>query len=142
VSGLEKLKKSEAGAPRPTRPKWAREAGRDLSLAPGLLAELRAGVHEAASPGSHRADLLEAGALAFRRSKRHGLEILLISKRRAHKWGIPKGRLVPQLSFAENAAKEAFEEAGVIGRISSDAVGVFRARKRSDRPITSLVIEV
>jgi hypothetical protein len=30
----------------------------------------------------------------------------------------------------------------VIGRISSNAVGVFRARKRSDNRITSLVIEV
>ena len=142
MSGLKELKKSEAGAPRPLRPKWAREAGRDLSLAPGLLTELRAGVHEGGSLGSHRADFLEAGALAFRRTKRRGLEILLISKRRTHKWGIPKGRLVPQLSFAENAAKEAFEEAGIIGRISSDAVGVFRARKRADNPLVPSVIEV
>jgi hypothetical protein len=31
--------------------------------------------------------------------------------------------------FPENAAKEAFEEAAVIGYISSSSVGIFRARK-------------
>jgi 8-oxo-dGTP pyrophosphatase MutT (NUDIX family) len=142
VSGLKKLKKAEAGVPRTKRPKWAREAGRDLSLAPEMLIELRRAMHDAGPRGSRSADLLEAGALAFRRTKRHGLEILLISKRRAHKWGIPKGRLVPHLSFAENAAKEAFEEGGVIGRISLDAVGVFRAQKRADDQLAPLVIEV
>jgi 8-oxo-dGTP pyrophosphatase MutT (NUDIX family) len=142
VNGLEKPKKTETATPRTKRPKWAREAGQDLSLAPGLLVELRGVMHDAGPLGSRGADLLESGALAFRRTKRRGLEILLISKRRAHKWGIPKGRLVPHLSFAENAAKEAFEEGGVIGRISPDAVGVFRAQKRSDHRLAPLVIEV
>jgi 8-oxo-dGTP pyrophosphatase MutT (NUDIX family) len=85
---------------------------------------------------------MEAGALAFRRTKRHETEILLISRRRTHKWGIPKGRLVPHLSFAENAAKEAFEESGVIGRITEHAVGVFRAKKRGDDSRLPLVIEI
>src|SRR5689334_22337766 len=99
-------------------------------------------MHDAGPRGSRSADFLEAGALAFRRTRRHGLEILLISKRRAHKWGIPKGRLVPHLSFADNAAKEAFEEGGVIGRISPDAVGVFRAQKQADNQLAPVVIEV
>jgi 8-oxo-dGTP pyrophosphatase MutT (NUDIX family) len=142
VNGLKKLKKAEAGVPGTKRPKWAREAGRDLSLAPEMLIELRRAMHDAGPRGSRSADLLEAGALAFRRTKRQGLEILLISKRRAHKWGIPKGRLVSHLSFAENAAKEAFEEGGVIGRISPDAVGIFRAQKRADNQLAPLVIEV
>ena len=142
MSGLKKLKEAKPGALRTKRPKWAREARHDLNLAPGVLVELRRAMHDAGPRGVRSAVLLEAGALAFRRTRRHGLEILLISKRRAHKWGIPKGRLVPHLSFADNAAKEAFEEGGVIGRISTDAVAVFRAQKRSDNRLTPLVIEV
>jgi hypothetical protein len=55
--------------------------------------------------------ILESGVLAFRRESNGEPLILLISKRRSKKWGIPKGRVVPHLSFHENAAKEAFEEA-------------------------------
>src|SRR5689334_12289517 len=36
-------------------------------------------MRDAGPRGSRSADILEAGALAFRRTKRHGLEILLIS---------------------------------------------------------------
>jgi ADP-ribose pyrophosphatase YjhB (NUDIX family) len=70
--------------------------------------------------------LLEAGVLAYRRQKHGGIEILPVSKRRSKRWGIPKGRVEPHLSFSELAAKEAFEEAGVIGmsrRIQSECLG-------------------
>ena len=45
--------------------------------------------------------------------------VVLISRRQSKKWGIPKGKFVKTPNFAENAAKEAFEEAWVIGYISS-----------------------
>ena len=141
MSGVKKLKR--AGGLLPQRvPKWAREAENDWSLPPGLLVELRAAVRDAEPRGSRGADFLEAAALAFRRTKRHGLKILLITKKRTHRWGIPKGKLVPHLGFAENAAKEAFEEAGVIGCISPDPVVVFRASKRTENPLVSQLIEV
>lgn len=73
--------------------------------------------------------LLESGVLAYRREDNGDPLVLLISRRRSKKWGIPKGKLVPTLNFPENAAKEAFEEAGVIGYISPSSVGMFRARK-------------
>jgi len=59
--------------------------------------------------------ILESGALAYRRRKNGEVLILLISKKRSKKWGIPKGRVNASLSFGETAAKEAFEEAGVAG---------------------------
>jgi 8-oxo-dGTP pyrophosphatase MutT (NUDIX family) len=69
--------------------------------------------------------------------------ILLISKKRSKKWGIPKGKILPHLGFPENAAKEAFEEAGVIGYISPSSVGMFRAKKRSANPLLEQqIIEV
>jgi ADP-ribose pyrophosphatase YjhB (NUDIX family) len=86
--------------------------------------------------------LMEAGVLAYRPRKDGELEILLVSKRRSKKWGIPKGRVEPQLSFGELAAKEAFEEAGVIGYISPNSVGMFRAKRRGEDPRTRELIEV
>ena len=85
--------------------------------------------------------LLEAGVLAFRRN--HGdLEILLVSKKRSKKWGIPKGRVEPHLSFSELASKEAFEEACVVGYVSANSVGMFRARKQKASGLSHQIIEV
>ena len=58
----------------------------------------------------HIASLAESGVLAFRRRKGEP-QILLISKKRSKRWGIPKGRTVPHLSFPENAAKAVKEPA-------------------------------
>lgn len=43
---------------------------------------------------------------------------------------LPKGWPKKRLSGAETAALEAFEEAGLVGDIAPDAMGVFRYRKR------------
>jgi 8-oxo-dGTP pyrophosphatase MutT (NUDIX family) len=86
--------------------------------------------------------VLESGVLAFRREDDGDARILLISRKRSKKWGIPKGKVEPTLTFPETAAKEAFEEAGVIGRITSSSVGMFRARKRSSNPLIEQTIEV
>ena len=50
--------------------------------------------------------------------------------------------MLPHLSFGENAAKEAFEEAGVIGRVSSTSVGVFRAKKSATDSLVDRIVEV
>ena len=68
--------------------------------------------------------------------------MLLITKRRSKNWGIPKGKIAPDLSFSENTAKEAYEEAGVGGQPSPNPVGVFRTKKRSAEPKTRRVIAV
>jgi 8-oxo-dGTP pyrophosphatase MutT (NUDIX family) len=86
--------------------------------------------------------ILESGVLAFRWESNGEPLVLLISKRRSKKWGIPKGRVEPHLSFPENAAKEAFEEAGVIGYVSPSSVGIFRATQQTANPLVDRVIEV
>ena len=78
--------------------------------------------------------MLESGAVAYRRLKNGKLLILLVSKKRSKKWGIPKGKVNASLSFGETDAKEAFEEAGVVGRISPNSVGMFRAKKGTPVP--------
>jgi len=93
-------------------------------------------------PASSEPSVLESGVLAFRRADDGDPEVLLISRKRSKKWGIPKGKLVPTLNFAENAAKEAFEEAGVVGYVSPSSVGMFRARKGTADPQIEQTIEV
>ena len=56
--------------------------------------------------------------------------------------GHPKGRVEPHLSFSELASKEAFEEAGVVGYVSGNSVGMFRARKQNTNGLSHQIIEV
>lgn len=109
-------------------------------VAPPVTEPMRS-TGSAVSVHPERQELLEAGVLAFRRNYRGKLLVLLVSKRRSGKWGIPKGKVSTHLSFHATAAKEAFEEAGVIGSVSSDPVGVFRAKKRT-ADTSSWMIEV
>lgn len=74
--------------------------------------------------------LPQSGALAYRRTKRGRVEVLLVKKPLAQNWGIPKGKLEPDLTPWDNAAKEAFEEAGLKGKIGPVALGSYRALKR------------
>ena len=85
-------------------------------------------------PMLRRTAILESGVLAYRRLKNGELVILLVSKKRSKKWGIPKGKVNASLSFGETAAKEAFEEAGVLGRISPNSIGMFRTKKGTPIP--------
>jgi 8-oxo-dGTP pyrophosphatase MutT (NUDIX family) len=64
-----------------------------------------------------RSRIMESGVHTFRREADGATRVLPISKKRAKNWGFRKGRRSPHLSFAETAAKEAFEEAGVVGSI-------------------------
>ena len=122
--------------------RWAKRgsyAAGTLSLP--LASELMQS-QEAIPALQNRTVLLEAGVLAFRREAHGATRILLISKKRTKKWGIPKGKLSPHLPFTETAAKEAFEEAGVIGSISPSSVGMFRAKKGTLNPPLAQIIEV
>lgn len=66
--------------------------------------------------------LLQSGALPYRHSP-SGLQILLITSSSGKKWLVPKGHREPFLTPQDNAAKEAYEEAGVLGHISPRPIG-------------------
>jgi phosphohistidine phosphatase len=57
------------------------------------------------------------------------IEVLLITSRSGRRWGIPKGIVELVLSPAESARKEAYEDAGVLGSMSSHPIGVYEYRK-------------
>ena len=59
------------------------------------------------------------------------MRVLLLRTRRSKRWGIPKGELKLALSMAENAANEAFEEAGVRGEVATASSGMYRRTKRA-----------
>ena len=69
------------------------------------------------------------GALCYR-IKNQKLEILLVTSRERRRWIIPKGWPMKNLSPAETAAQEAWEEAGVRGKVSSMCAGIYTYRKR------------
>ena len=64
----------------------------------------------------------QVAALCWRMSRR-GLEVLLITSLNSKRWILPKGWPEADLTGAENAAREAFEEAGVTGKTSAGAIG-------------------
>ncbi len=57
-------------------------------------------------------------------------EVMLISSRETKRWVIPKGWPVKDLLPHEAAAREAFEEAGIEGEISTSSFGHYHYLKR------------
>jgi phosphohistidine phosphatase len=56
-------------------------------------------------------------------------EILLVSSRKKTRWVVPKGIREPELSPAESAAKEAWEEAGARGEVGATPLGQYQYEK-------------
>jgi len=46
-----------------------------------------------------------------------GIHVVLVTSAKSRQWGIPKGIIEPGFSAAESAAREAEEEAGVLGSV-------------------------
>jgi 8-oxo-dGTP pyrophosphatase MutT (NUDIX family) len=54
------------------------------------------------------------------------IEVLLITSIKCRSWVIPKGGICQGMSAADFAAKEAWEEAGVIGQVYTQKIGTFK----------------
>lgn len=67
---------------------------------------------------------IQFGALPWRRTA-SGLEVLLITTLNTRRWIVPKGWPMDGLPPHDTAAREAHEEAGITGKISSQAIGSF-----------------
>ncbi len=80
------------------------------------------------SPEEPRGVERQFGAIPYRHVDGE-IVFLLITARRTGKWIFPKGGPVAGLTPAESAAEEAYEEAGVRGRIGAAPVGHYRALK-------------
>lgn len=72
----------------------------------------------------------QVGALPWRR-KGGGIEILLVTSRETKRWVIPKGWPMARLIDSNAAKREAYEEAGIDGRIQRQAIGRYAYDKRA-----------
>lgn len=85
---------------------------------------------------------MQYGALPYRFSQDAALEVLLVTTRGTRRWIIPKGWPIKGLRPAKSAAREAFEEAGVTGRIGAKPVGLFTYDKLIDEAGAQTTCEV
>jgi 8-oxo-dGTP pyrophosphatase MutT (NUDIX family) len=67
---------------------------------------------------------------------------LMITARRTGKWIFPKGGPIEGLTPAESAAEEAYEEAGVRGRVGAAPVGHYRTSKAFPAGRAPVVVEM
>jgi 8-oxo-dGTP pyrophosphatase MutT (NUDIX family) len=70
----------------------------------------------------------QAAAFPVRRVGRD-IQVCLIRRKTAGSWGIPKGLVDAGDTHEETALNEAWEEAGISGRLLGKAVGTYRYRK-------------
>lgn len=80
-----------------------------------------------ASAGVPRAQI---AAMPVRRLPNGRLEVMLVTSRTTRRWIVPKGWPIKGLSAPEAAAREAYEEAGVVGRIVKEPAGRYTYWKR------------
>jgi 8-oxo-dGTP pyrophosphatase MutT (NUDIX family) len=71
----------------------------------------------------------QVAALPIRQTS-DGLQVLLISSRETRRWIIPKGWPMKGRKDHQAAAQEAFEEAGVSGKMHKHPIGAYTYQKR------------
>jgi 8-oxo-dGTP pyrophosphatase MutT (NUDIX family) len=85
---------------------------------------------------------VQYGALPYRFTQDAALEVLLVTTRQTRRWIIPKGWPIKGLRPPKSAAREAFEEAGVAGRVGVKPVGLFTYNKVLDEAGVETTCEV
>ncbi len=75
---------------------------------------------------------VQYGALPYQLTPEAAMEILIVTTRQSRRWIIPKGWPIKGLKPPKSAAREAFEEAGVRGRVGGKSIGLFTYEKLMD----------
>jgi 8-oxo-dGTP pyrophosphatase MutT (NUDIX family) len=84
----------------------------------------------------------QAGVIPFRH-KRNGIEICLIRDKGRRRWKIPKGFVDSGDTPRQTALKEAWEEAGLRGRLVGEPIGSYEyAKWNLDLTVTLFLMEV
>jgi 8-oxo-dGTP pyrophosphatase MutT (NUDIX family) len=86
----------------------------------------------------------QVGALPYRRSADGEPELLLVTSRGTRQWIIPKGWPIEGLTNAESAAREAYEEAGILGNSNETPIGIFTYEKarKGEEAVSPFFVEV
>jgi len=72
---------------------------------------------------------IQYAALPYRSKGKSGLEVMLVTSRGTRRWIIPKGWPKSGMPPHDAAAEEAFEEAGVAGKVSKRPIGSYSYEK-------------
>ena len=88
------------------------------------------------------AEKRQVAALPFRRTALGEIEILLITSRETERFLIPRGWPMKPLSDPDAAAQEAYEEAGIVGKVKRIPIGDYFYWKRLERTFEFVKVEV
>lgn len=72
----------------------------------------------------------QIAALPFRRTETGAAEVLILTSRETRRFVIPKGWPMKKLRGRDAAAREAYEEAGVVGHVGRKPIGRYTYWKR------------
>ena len=76
---------------------------------------------------------VQIGAIPYRRRPDGAVEVMLVTTRETQRWIVPKGWPIRGLKGHEAAAREATEEAGLVGEVGKKPVGRYTYWKRRPR---------
>jgi 8-oxo-dGTP pyrophosphatase MutT (NUDIX family) len=88
------------------------------------------GHHKLSDPKEPVARRTQYAALPFRHNADADVEVMLVTSRDTGRWVIPKGWPVGRKAPHASAAREALEEAGVVGKVGRDSIGTYTYEKR------------
>ncbi|MEW6125107.1 MAG: NUDIX hydrolase [Pseudomonadota bacterium] len=92
-------------------------------------------------PDSSAGRRVQYAALPYRQRQDGEVQVRLITSRETRRWVLPKGWPMKDIAPHKAAAREAFEEAGLIGSTSRTAIGLYTYEKRLS-PIRSVTCDV
>lgn len=72
----------------------------------------------------------QSAAIPYRIDAEDRLQILLVTSRRRRRWIIPKGKVKRGTLPSRSAEREAFEEAGVLGKVDKQPIGTYRREEK------------
>lgn len=73
---------------------------------------------------------VQYAALPYRQRGDGSVEVMLVTSRETRRWVIPKGWPMKGRKPHASAAREALEEAGLVGRVGKTPIGTYRYDKR------------
>ncbi len=83
----------------------------------------------------------QCAALPFKEESGETL-VMLITSRETGRWILPKGWVEKRLTESELAAKEALEEAGIIGQVSPTPISCYHYTKRMQVETKECIVNV